>query len=254
MGSVSLEGFGRRGGLNFKVVAGLTQPGSATENTIWVMAENMTGWIFSASEPAEPVEGMVWFVLDTSGKVSFNALKKNEIQIYLLNARQYVSGTWENVESAIYQSGKWVTMANTPLPLDSGWVQSATGGSGWSEGSVTFGDRLTIDNPKTTSRTALTHEKTYDLSDIKTISVVIDPDSTGLTTGYNWIAVVNDISFVWDPGSSGNKLPSAVVASTAFSEPGTITLDVSSLSGSYYLAILATRIKTIYCSKYELSF
>lgn len=99
---------GGSGGLNFKVVAGLTQPGSATGNTIWVMAENMTGWIFSASEPAEPVEGIVWISTGTGSHVEFNALKKNGIQVYPLYAKQYVGSAWVDVTAMSYQDGEWV--------------------------------------------------------------------------------------------------------------------------------------------------
>lgn len=39
--------------LNFKVVPGLTQPGTASENTIWVKTERINGWRFSAVKPKE---------------------------------------------------------------------------------------------------------------------------------------------------------------------------------------------------------
>lgn len=88
--TVPLYGFGGGGGapLNFEVV-GNQQPDNSKENTLWVNTDvKITSWIFSATEPENPAEGMVWFSVGTSSPVEFNALKKNGIQIYPLSAKQ----------------------------------------------------------------------------------------------------------------------------------------------------------------------
>lgn len=103
--AVPLYGFGASGGtgVNFKIVGGTTQPTTARENTIWVNTDTaISGWAFSASAPAEPVEGMVWLQTGTYSNVEFNALRKNGIQVYPLAAKQYVDSAWvEKLRTAI---------------------------------------------------------------------------------------------------------------------------------------------------------
>lgn len=100
--------------LNFDVKAYGTEEvllaAAPKENTIGVITTTaISSWIFSATEPAEPVEGMVWISTGTSSAVEFNALKKNVIQVYPASAKQYVSGAWVDVTAYSYQGGKWVS-------------------------------------------------------------------------------------------------------------------------------------------------
>ena len=114
--TVPMYGFGGGGGgsvLNFDVKDFRTEAellaSAGKENRIGVVTPvPMTNWIFSATQPAEPVEGVVCFSTGTSSTVEFNALKKNGIQVYPLSAKQYVSGAWANVTAMRYQNGKWV--------------------------------------------------------------------------------------------------------------------------------------------------
>jgi len=92
--------------LNFSVV-GNPRPEAAGENTIWVDTdEPITGWVFSPAEP-DPAAGMMWFQTGVSGSVVFNALKVNDITLYLLSAKQYIEGAWVQKEAMIYRGG-WV--------------------------------------------------------------------------------------------------------------------------------------------------
>lgn len=93
--------------LNFKVVPGLTQPGTASENTIWVATERIGAWYFSATQPEGLQEWDVWFQTGTESATEFNALRKNGLQVYPLSAKQYVSGALVNVEAKSYQNGEW---------------------------------------------------------------------------------------------------------------------------------------------------
>lgn len=87
---------------------------AAKENTIWVNTEaEITGWVFSAEEPAAPAEGMVWFFTPSPNTVAFDALKKNSIMVYPNAAKQYVSGAWKDVEAAVYLAGVWTVMDDT---------------------------------------------------------------------------------------------------------------------------------------------
>ena len=134
------------GGLNFKVVPGLTQPGTAAENTIWVKTQKISSWILSPAEPENPVEGMVWILVGDSGDVAFNALKKNGIRIYPLSAKQYVSGAWVDLDAMIYIGGQWVEWfvwdgelydpGNEYENITGGWVAKGMKSNSSSEASV----------------------------------------------------------------------------------------------------------------------
>lgn len=97
------------GGLNFKLVGGLTQPTDPAENTIWVNTDfEVTGYVFSTAQPTDLTEGMIWVYTGTSSHVAFNALKKENIQVYPILAKQVISGALVDVEVQSYQNGEWV--------------------------------------------------------------------------------------------------------------------------------------------------
>ena len=101
-------GSGGGGGLNFKVIGGTSAPSSPKENTIWVNTSvAITGWVFSATAPTNPVSGMVWFATGNSSSVAFSATKKHGIWVYPAGCQQYVSGAWVTKTAKTYQSGAW---------------------------------------------------------------------------------------------------------------------------------------------------
>lgn len=105
IGRTNISG-GGGAGLNFKIV-GNPQPEAPGENTIWVDTDSITKWAFSATEPENPEEGMVWISVGNSSPVAFNALKKNNITVYPIFAKQYVSGAWVDKTAKSYQDGAW---------------------------------------------------------------------------------------------------------------------------------------------------
>lgn len=105
---------GGSGGLNFKVVGYATEAellaDTPKENTIGIITTNkITGWMFAAADPAEPVEGMVYITTGKKSDIAFNALKKNGIMVYPMSAKQYVSGAWVDVTAMSYQGGEWAS-------------------------------------------------------------------------------------------------------------------------------------------------
>lgn len=125
-------GSGSGGGINFKVV-GNPQPASAKENTIWVNTDNkITSWVFSAEEPQEASEGLVWIKTGSSSAAAFNAMKKNGIYVYPITANQYISGAWVPVTAKSFIGGAWVDWWDGSTLYDSGdEIDQITGG--WSE-------------------------------------------------------------------------------------------------------------------------
>lgn len=239
---------GSSGGLNFKVV-GNPQPANPKENTIWLNTDvKITGYHFAAKQP-EMQPGEVWISTGTDSHVAFNALKKGgTVIVYPISAKQMgQDGVLMDVTAKSWLNGEWVEWI-TILDLGSGWIQAAQGVY-WENGSVTCGSRLTITNDARDRLAAATKEDKIDFADINSVTIIIDDDSTGLTNGKNWLAVISSKRFSWNPEVGGIDAPSNVVASIEFKQPGEITLDTSNIQGQYYLSILATDKKTVYCSK-----
>lgn len=108
MGNVGSSG----ASLNFSVKSYPTiselEADSPKENTIGIVtATSINGWSFSALEPAEPAEGMVWFKTGENVAVAFNALKKNNIMVYPTGCQQYISGYWVVKTAKIFQNNEW---------------------------------------------------------------------------------------------------------------------------------------------------
>ena len=56
---------------------------------------------------AEAPEGLVWICTGYASPFEFNALKKNELQVYPRTVKQYVGNNWVDKNVLIYQNGKW---------------------------------------------------------------------------------------------------------------------------------------------------
>lgn len=140
------KGYKTRGGtnlLNFKVVGGTTEPDNPKENTIWVnTAQKITGWYFHPTQPENMGNGEVWFCTGATSLAAFDALKKNSIMVYPLNANQMVDGALVNVTAKSYQNGEWVDWitylyktGDECIDITGGWEQ-VTVGTYWNKGSV----------------------------------------------------------------------------------------------------------------------
>jgi hypothetical protein len=106
-------------GLNFNVVCN-PQPANPRENTIWVDTDRINNYYFSAAQPDNMVEYDVWFPTGTSSATAFDALKKNSIQVYPLNAQQYIGGALVNKTAKTYQNGVWCDF--NAFPQDGTWI------------------------------------------------------------------------------------------------------------------------------------
>lgn len=230
--------------------------------TIGVVTTNpITGWYFSATQPENMVEGEVWFATGTSSDVAFNALKKNDVHVYPVKATQYVNSELKEVTAKIYQDREWRLLEHEVYLYNgesTGWESCVTPTDGWQPGSMSFSDgAILLDNDHTAAANGAATTIAHDLSKHKSISVTIDSKSTGLDTPNSgvWVCVATTNDFSWNPGAEGNGmgLPSGIVASKIISTTGTVTLDISSFPGSYYVAILASRNKKIYCTKVKLT-
>lgn len=240
------------GGLNFKVVGGTTEPVSPSENTIWVNTYTpITGYEFSATEPAELVEGLVWITVGTSSTVEFNALKKISVMVYPISAKQYVSGAWVSVEAKTYQNGEWVdwvwylyNMGDQFVDITGGWTARA-----WGESSsqsiaaptVTMNDaNMVITQMRMSGRDsgygATIPAFDIDLTNFNTIVLDIVSLTTSGTGTRSWGVFL--FAAERSAGGWGGTAIDAYYTSTAETKANfSLTLDVSALSGLWCVGI-----------------
>lgn len=212
-------------------------PATAAENTVAVItATNITSWTFSPTEPESPAEGMVWAVVGLTGKLVFNALKKNGIVLYPVSARQYIGGAWADKPAKIFQDGAWVDWwiegtlydRGTDDPeLTGGWAAYpyiiATGFVG-NVGEIAYNaDHMlfTLKGTATNNSTFFSTVNALDLSGISSVEFTID-DATSTVAGMAKIGVYTE--------AGGFQKDGTILRGS----DGTLTLtgsvDVSSLS------------------------
>ncbi len=224
--------------LNFKVVAYATEEelnaASPKDNAIGVITQNdITGWHFTSEQPENMAEGEVWFSVGTESAASFNALKKNNIQVCPVSAKQYVSGEWVDVIAMSYQNGEWVSWITDEYLYNVGnQCTDITGG--WST-------NLPVSN--TASSGAM----------FRTSDIYLGLDRSSGSTSYtvsvftkNKIKLdnVDKIKFVI-PTFSGSKnfarcgvYASSVTSPAAFvaiNSTGTFEVDTSNITGEHYV-------------------
>ena len=234
--------------LNFKVTGGEEAPANPPDNTIWInTSDKITGWVFSATEPEEPTEGLVWITTGSASTSAFNALKKNSIMVYPLSAKQYIGGTWVDKTAKSWQDGEWRDWM-VYLFRDGDEYESLTGG--WkalieidSHGDAT--SNLTITNTGSVLQLAKTAKswsiayaaKKIDLTSFTAVSFEISKNSWIYGDSNAYIGIFDAIT-----ATAPTAYSLAAQASTAKDEAGTYSVDVSGLTGEYYIGFLMTSI------------
>ena len=215
--------------LNFKVVPGLTQPGTAVENTIWVKTEKIGFWYFSATQPENAAEYDVWFRTGDSSALEFNALKKNGIQVYPISAKQYVSGAYVDVDAMSYQNGEWIDLWKGEL-YDAGDEYSYVTG-GWeikqahrnyplTTETKKYADHFLLRSQNNTSACFITNKK-FDVSKFKTLYIRVTDVTNTLRFGLS---------------ATPTTPYDSTVATALFSVAGDAKFDLPS-DGEYYIWI-----------------
>ena len=233
-------------GLNFNVVGGLTQPSGPKENTIWVnTSEKITSWIFSATEPTEKTDGMVWITIGASSLVSFNALKKNAIQVYPISAKQYIGGIWMEVTAKSYQ-GEWVDwwsghlyeIGNQYEYITGGWqaraVNSDSGGYEPTTPMLNFDEHgMTVSVGSTFASGVAECKKDVNLTSFKTLTVQVPAVTfvTNVSAIAIWVVDRTELS-------ETKEVASSPAAKTGWIRtPGEYNIDISTLNREYDVAV-----------------
>lgn len=228
--------------LNFKVV-GNPKPANPKENTIWIDTDiPISLYVICPPLPGEVPyvdEGFVWIVTGNSFAASFNALKKNMLIVCPISAKQYIGGAWVNKPAEIYLNGAWVDLfdgflyspGNEYTAITGGWVLQEKQGTGYANLATLnkTADGLKISIPANSSGITRCANK-IDLTNFNTLSFTV----SGTITHQFTIHVLSGLTIgQWNPDVS------VQVAWQNFTSAGTITLDISTLSGEYYVALCA---------------
>jgi hypothetical protein len=199
------------------------------ENTIWVNTDTaITSWEFSATEPTG-AEGMVWISTGTESAVAFNVLKKNGIVVHPISAKQYSGGAWIDKTASIYQGGAWIDWWDGELYIRGQDYTNVTGG--WAVGNIPPGGwsnyksaTLTMNATNMVFKGRLNTLYNNNKIDVTKYNAMVFKGS------------VNKWSTIRLQAEKSNKEDQ--VAYTDWSAGQTSrSLDISSLSGSYYICL-----------------
>ena len=235
MGNAFLYANGGANPLNFKVVGGTAQPASPSENTIWIETDTpVNGWVFAPAEPDSPAAGQVWIRTVSTSPTAFNAVKQNILTVCPGSAYQYNGTEWDAKESQIFQNGSWNSFT-IYLYKDGIWIgqqYTQTNAAGTVSNTET-GFICTIGG---TNGSVAYAGVAYDLTDFTLLKVHYTRQSWSASSQYSNFGVFVSSSPTPDNGALYSG--SGTLANTRIATPdasGTVTLDVSDLSGVLYV-------------------
>ena len=233
---------GGSGGLNFKIVSYATKSellaDTPKENTIGVITSiPIKGYHFGTEEPSPAAAGMVWITTGTISTTAFNALKKNAIQVYPISAKQYISGSWVDVTALSYQGGEWVEWKTYlynagAFARGQSLVNGSTGTSGirYTENE----DSINIVASNYEGYTYRYFEKPVDLTYKSVVKMTLHSNAAYTERGtgsYNIGASIWADSDTKDDWTSPNTKLKSLAANRDYE----VSVDVSALSGEYYI-------------------
>lgn len=235
---------GGSAGLDFKVVCN-PQPTNPNKNTIWVNTdEPITSWAFSATQPENAIEGMVWFFSAVFSHVEFNSLKKDTLQIYPIYARQYIGTEWVEKLVKSYQDDEWVDWSIIYLYKNGNTFDNLTGGYNTYGYTGDYGysniylneTQIKIHVGGGTDCHATTI-KPIDFTNISTLHFVIDSlTTTSEAAKLHFKVTDTPISTVLSNVGDGAEI-AYTCPTNASGVKKTISLDVFNIKGRKYLSI-----------------
>lgn len=230
------HGSGGSSALNFQVICG-SKPASVKENTFWIDTEAIPGWQFSAYEPVEAPDGTVWIETADDADIGVNVLQKNVLMVHPVAAWKKVAGVYKPVAAEVF-TGAWVSFSTSAVYLYingdtcdelTGGYKAVSIGSG-STPSVAYGNRqMTIQPVKAASPGNYKKGivRTNNKIDITKASAIVFGGIADIPLGYVKLALWSDL---------GSTIDQYMVRQVAIENGATsCSLDVSDLSGSYYV-------------------
>ena len=231
--------------LNFTVVGGTTQPTSPTENMIWVnTSTSITRVMVYPSTPSSPSEGWVWIKDNSSAWISPNADVLSggiyDIRIFPTNCRQYIGGAWVTKDASIYKSGAFTPFSTERVYLykQGDNCSSLTGGytaTGMKCASSNGGNANTPTITYNANNMTITNYGQYASGLVRTTNKIdFSKYKTLRVKGSSSVASGGQKTFhVWT--SIGSYTNSNLVVEKWLDDTIDMTIDISSLTSSYYV-------------------
>lgn len=231
---------------NFEIVGGATEPTNPIENMIWINTDIEIGeYQFSATEPTMRADGTelqngdVWISTRNYAGVYVNALKKNGIQLQMSACEQFNGTSWESKEIKIYQNSEWkdidlIIFNGETVKNGYSFVTTKYSSTAVVVATPTVANGVVNSNYKSTATYLRLNEK-VDLTNKSTIEAIISfPDSFGGVTTARFVVTKTIGGEV-----SSNEMVAAVALSTSTKETQSVNIDVSALTGEYYIGCYA---------------
>lgn len=206
---------GGDGGTSLNVVTGLSAPVNPNENTVWVESDKAAKkYAFSETEPESLTEGLIWFTATDAGIITKAYVYADETWT-AADVYMYLGGAWVHIASQ--WNGELFTTMDTHKEVTGGWFQNGNYTDGgafkyydddtiWLRSSVTGNVNLGTVNP-------------VDVTDWNTLEIEF---VSGSKSNYGLRAAQTGGTFVASKTKSGTGAE-------------TLTLDISSVSGAYYI-------------------
>ena len=213
-----------KGNLGFRVITASDVPEVGNENIVVVVSDvPMTNWMLSprAPEGSPRKDGDVWLQYSTANG-NFNLLKSNALMVIIISAKQYVDGEWVEREFEVHQGGGQESNFSGILYLD---------GDKFDDLSFTYNSYLTI-----TEKT----DHLYVYLSANTQGIGYTVKSYDLTSYNKLVMKYESMSASTTCGVGVYKSRSQIKAAASSNTSGTVTLDISSLTGEHELGITMT--------------
>ena len=236
IGQAITLGGGGSGGSELTVVGGTTRPAKPTNNMVWVnTSHEITYVVFAAEYTPETIpNGLLWISIGASGTIDANAYVGDDvIEIYPINAKHRIDEAWVDVATQTFQNGLWRNWwtgqlyedGNEYLDITGGWKFSHDGTK--SDSYIRLGSETANSNENKYVRT----ENWISLESFNTVEVHFLKGRMQFSSSKLNIEAID---------ASGNVAATVTVKSGAINPiPDTTgVLDVSNLSGKYYIQVV----------------
>lgn len=218
------------GGIKLHVVGGTSRPGSAAENTIWLNTSTaIPKWGIQNDAPGSPAAGEVYITTRNVTSNVLNISSPNAVKVYLGTARQYVNNAWVDLDGQVYYSGSWHKLLtfvyDGSLNAGEGNFNTAIGGV-WVNYRGVYA-KNTDSFSLTTNIQGDQHVNTQnviDFTEVNQVKITFTRHNEG-----------NHYAQYFCVYQSSPAYPAVQYTPPEVANKTTITMDVSGLTGNYYL-------------------
>lgn len=177
-------------------------------------------------------EGTVWIATGAASSAAFNALKRNDLRVYPVSAKQYVAGAWKDQEARICQRSVWkdweffvlrkgVFNSTYPFQVHNG------------DGQIVSGDNAAIFKIHNNGYLTLYAVTKLDVSKKNAIEIAVTKGLSAYNVRFGLVGTKNSIDEQHE--NIFNVASVTFMPTSNTITPGKKTIDVSALTGEYWL-------------------